>query len=246
VLVDPETELEQLRSRVSQLEQHLDRMLADQHAAAPASPVVSGTSADGFSRRRMLRNGLGLSAAAVAGVGMLDAVGSAAAATDGDAVKVAQTVSPTAFDSAPTRITNPSPTHFSPVLFQVDNSTDDSLALPGDTRASIFATMAGHDTNVQVETAILGMSTNGSGVKGHSEGDVGVVGTSTFAAGVSGTAAYDAGVLGSSTSGPGVKGTSTNGHGLVGITTSSAPTSSASTGSGPSTPVSSGSPTASA
>jgi hypothetical protein len=212
--VDPELELAQLRARVAHLERLVERITDDRTSAVRRESSSPASPAAGLDRRRMLRNGLGLSAAAVAGVGMLDAVGSSAAAADGDAVTIGQTKSPTAFDSPPTRITNPSTDHFSPVLFQVDNSTDDSIPLPSDTRASLFATMAGHDTNLKSEAAILGMATFGVGVRGHSEGDVGVVGTSDFDAGVSGTG-FTTGVSGTSTDGTGVEAISTSGDALV-------------------------------
>ena len=106
----------------------------------------------------MLRNGLGLSAAAVAGVAALDALGSSAAAADGDAVLVAQTMSPTAAGSAPTRILNPSTSTHAAVLFQVDNTTDATLSLPTNTTAAIAATIAGHDDNPKNQSAVLGLS----------------------------------------------------------------------------------------
>jgi hypothetical protein len=212
--VDPEQELTQLRTRVAHLEALVERLAGDRTGVVRREPAPAATA--GLDRRRMLRNGLGLSAAAVAGVGMLDAVGSSAAASDGDAVTIAQTKSPTAFDSAPTRITNPSTDHFSPVLFQVDNSTDDAISLPSDTRAAIFATLAGHDTDLKSEAAVLGMATFGIGVQGHSEGDTGVVGISPFGVGVAGNASFAAGVAGTSDSGPGATGTSTSGIGVHG------------------------------
>jgi hypothetical protein len=157
--MDRAAELEQLRHRVSQLEQHLNRLLSDRQQAPSGALVDGDAESEGFSRRRMLRNGLGLSAAAVAGVGMLDAFGSSATAADGDSVKVAKTVSPTATTSAPTRITNPSTTTHPSVLFQVDNGTDTQITMPTDTYAGVFATATGHDnTTVKGLVGVLCMS----------------------------------------------------------------------------------------
>src|SRR5215212_2378511 len=100
-VVESGQELELLRARVAHLESLVERLTGARTDARRAS---GQRSAQGVDRRRMLRNGLGLSAAAVAGVGMLDAVGSSAAAADGDAVQVGQTVLPTSVTSDPTRI----------------------------------------------------------------------------------------------------------------------------------------------
>jgi hypothetical protein len=207
--VETDQELELLRARVAHLESLVERLTGVRTVVRrePASPPPSG-----LDRRRMLRNGLGLSAAAVAGVGMLDAMGSSAAAADGDAVTIAQTKSPTNASSAPTRILNPSATTHSPALFQVDNATDTQIAMPGDTYAAVFATATGHDqTTAKRLTGVLGMSDLGIGVRGYSDGDTGVLGDSEFGVGVSGTSSTDAGVSGTSDQGPGVKATSTSG-----------------------------------
>jgi hypothetical protein len=218
--VDPEAELEQLRARVSQLEQHLERLMGRLPAAPTDSPTVSLTGGDGFSRRRMLRNGLSLSAAAVAGVGMLDAAGSAAAAADGDPVTVAATTSPTAATSAPTRILNPSVSVHAPVLFRVDNTTDRVLALPGNTSAALVATFAGSDAQPTGQSAILGLAELGTGVDGRSDGFVGVAGTSVFGTGVHGSSSSGTGVQATSTDGPAISATSTSGRGILASSTS--------------------------
>jgi hypothetical protein len=119
--VESDQELELLRARVAHLESLVERLTGTRTVVRPASPPPSSSS--GVDRRRMLRNGLGLSAAAVAGVGMLDAVDSTATAADGDSVTVAATVSPSDATSDPTRILNPSSDVHATALFQVDNST---------------------------------------------------------------------------------------------------------------------------
>lgn len=212
--MDTERELAELRTRVAHLEALVERAVS---AEAPTRVVPETDQArlEGFSRRRMLRSGLGLSAAAVAGVGMLDAIGSSAAAADGDAVTIGQTKSPTTAASAPTRILNPSSSVHSPVLFQVDNTTDDAIPLPADTRASLLATMAGHDSSPQTQVAILGLATFGIGVQGHSDGDTGVVGTSIFGVGMHGRSTNGTGLEGTSTSGPAMVATSTSGRGIL-------------------------------
>jgi hypothetical protein len=143
-----------------------------------------------------------MSAAAVAGVGMLDAIGSTAAAADGDAVKLGQTSTPSDITSGPTRIANPSGTTHSSVLLQVDNATDTQMAMPGDTYAGVFATSTGHDqTTVKSLVGVLGMSDFGVGVRGHSDGDRGVVGDSTYSTGVEGTSVNGTGITATSSHG---------------------------------------------
>jgi hypothetical protein len=214
--VDPEQELAELRARVLHLEGLVERAVGDSgsRTSVGARPV-DATTPDGFSRRRMLRNGLGLSAAAVAGVGALDALGSSAAAADGDPVLVSQTTSPTTPGSAPTRILNPSTSAHASVLFQVDNSTDSTLTLPSDTYAAIAATVAGHDDDPKNQSAILGMSEFGAGVDGRSDSFVGVAGSSPLGVGVHATSSAGTGVQATSTGGPAVTATSTSGKGLV-------------------------------
>lgn len=214
--METDRELTQLRARVAHLESLVERLTGSSPQVVPQRVSAADDAASpGVDRRRMLRNGLGLSAAAVAGIGMLDAVGSPAAADDGDAIQVAQTASPTAATSDPTRIVNPSSQVHSTVLFQVDNTTDSSISLPADTSAAIVATIAGHDDDPTDQAAVLGLAEFGTGVDGRSEGYVGVSGTSTFAVGVSGTSTDGTGVQATSDSGPALTATSTSGRGIV-------------------------------
>jgi hypothetical protein len=192
---------------------HLEALV--EQVAGDAS--VPGPAAEGFSRRRMLRNGLGLSAAAVAGIGMLDAVGSSAAANDGDAVTIAATKSPSAAASAATRILNPSTSTHSPVLFQVDNTTNRTVAPPADTRAAIVATFAGNDDAPTQQSAVLGVAEVGTGVEGRSEAFRGVSGVTLGGAGVHGetTGFAGIGVEGVAEGGVGVSATATTGKAVV-------------------------------
>ena len=78
--MDAEHELELLRERIAHLERLVSRLSEGevvQHGSTRSGPAPV------LDRRRMLRKGLGLSAAAVAGVGMLDGFASSAAAADG-------------------------------------------------------------------------------------------------------------------------------------------------------------------
>ncbi|MGC4111691.1 MAG: hypothetical protein QM747_14980 [Nocardioides sp.] len=210
-----EQELAQLRARVVQLEALVGRLTGASRPAAPPADVD-----DGVSRRRMLRNGLGLSAAAVAGIGALDALGSSAAAADGDNVIVGQTVSPSSATSAPTTISNPSSTVHGAAMFRADNVTDATATVPGNTKAALLGTFAGHESPPVNGVGVLGLSDFGVGVQGGSVDGVGVVGVSQFATAVSGTSTDGVGVQAVSTSGSGLTATSTSGKSIVATSTS--------------------------
>jgi hypothetical protein len=95
-------ELDLLRARLAHLETLVERLTGARRVIRRDSATTPPPPAAGLDRRRMIRNGLGLSAAAVAGVGMTDAVGSSAAADTGDPVLVGQSVAPTAVGDPPT------------------------------------------------------------------------------------------------------------------------------------------------
>ena len=147
---------------------------------------------------------------------MADALGSSAAADDGDAVKVAQTVSPTSAASDPTRITNPSTETHATALLQLDNLTDETVTFPDLTKAALVATFAGHDGGPVNGVGVLGLTTFGTGVEGRSDGYRGVSGWS-LGVGVHGEGAGggSTGVEGIATSGVGVSATATTGKALV-------------------------------
>src|SRR4051794_19200706 len=181
--MDPNDELEQLRARVAHLEslvEHLaDRQHAERREPAPAHDA-------GLDRRRMLRKGLGLSAAAAAGIGALDAWGSSAAAASGDPLLVGQSVAATAFDSPPTRIFNPSNGILSPLLFHVDNTAGGAPdLLPNDVEAAVAGVCAGPNALGTTKVGLLGVN---------DDGGAGVQGSSTFGIGVKGISAADVGV----------------------------------------------------
>jgi hypothetical protein len=224
--VTNDAELELLRARVAHLESLVERLTTTQVPSIPAGATAPRrdsstlTSEAGFDRRRVLRNGLGLSAAAVTGVGLVDAAGSAAAASDGDAVTIAATRSPTSAASAPTRILNPSASTHSPVLFQVDNSTDSPPTPPAGSKAAIVATYSGADDAGPTDGAAIRALTQAHvGVHGYSEGSTGVRGESFGAEGVHGISNVGAGVSAVSATGPGLTATSDSGRGIEATTT---------------------------
>jgi hypothetical protein len=211
--VEPHAELEELRARVAQLESLVERL------AGAAAPPVRRSSAPpqtaGLDRRRMLRNGLGLSAAAVAGVGIVDALGSSAAAGSGDAVLVGQSVAPTNPTDPPTRIFNDSTNDHAAVLFKVDNLTDTTVSMPAGTSAAIVGVAGGHDNDPTKLVGVLGLSDFGVGVKGDSEFDTGVSATSTYGAGIVASSQLGNGVSATSSSGTAIVATNTDGDGMV-------------------------------
>jgi hypothetical protein len=155
--VEASQELEQLRARVAHLESLVEQLTRSRTVVRPeASPPPTS----GVDRRRMLRHGLGLSAAAVAGVGMLDAVGSSAAAADGDAVMVGQTVSPTSVASAPTRIVATGSDVHAGAVLRVDNSAGGAPDRDPDMSAAIVASYLGKETpdNDIAGAAIIAMT----------------------------------------------------------------------------------------
>jgi hypothetical protein len=180
--VENTQELDQLRARVAHLETLVARLAGGtpMTTEAPAPPVHG----DGLSRRRMLRNGLGLGAAAVAGVGVLDGLASPAAAADGDAVKVGQTVSPTSATSDPTRITNPSTAANAAVLFQVDNITGSAPTQDAGSAAAILATFSSAGSPQVGSAAIRGLSNGAVGVHGRSGSQAGVLAESSASSGL--------------------------------------------------------------
>lgn len=215
--MEHEVELAQLRARVAHLESLVERLTGDQ----PDVRREPGRAREaGVDRRRMLRHGLGLSAAAVAGVGALDALGSAAAAGTGDPVLVGQSVSPAQPADPPTRIFNASDQTHAPVLLHVDNTTDIHPSFPDDTKAAIFATADGHDTDPKHLAGVVGISNFGTGVDGRSDGYRGVAGTSAFATGVAGESTHGTGVSAISQSGPGLTAASDSARGIVATSSS--------------------------
>jgi hypothetical protein len=209
--MERDRELETLRARVAQLEALVGGLAG--RLTSESVPALDPT--DGVSRRRMLRHGVGLGAVAMGGLGLVDAVGSPAAAADGDAVLVSQSVSPSAATSDPTRISNPSNTAHSPVLFRVDNVTDSTVAMPANTTAAIVGATAGVRGPGEVDTVgVLGLSDGGSGVTGWSSAGVGVYGRSTSGTGVIGQSTGGIGMIAGSHSGTGLQAQSDDGFGI--------------------------------
>jgi hypothetical protein len=207
--VEPGHELELLRERIA----HLERLVGRLTGRDVAQDGAKGPEpAPGLDRRRMLWKGLGLSAVAVAGVGMLDTFASSAAAADGDAVTVGQTVSPTSASSDPTRFVNPSSTLHSTALLRCDNSTNVPTLMPANTRAAVVGCFSGDETPPVNGVGILGMSDSRYGVQGISTIGAGVFGSSDSSIGVIGQSVSGAGVWAGSTHGPGVDATSDNGR----------------------------------
>ncbi|HEX3931200.1 MAG TPA: hypothetical protein VHW64_10860 [Nocardioides sp.] len=210
--MEHDQELARLHARVAHLEALVERLTAPRSE----SPLTADgpDEASAVSRRRMLRRGLGLSAAAVAGIGGLDALGSPAAAADGDGVLVAQTVSPTDPTSPPTRIANPSSTTYSAALFRVDNTIRTPAAIPID-QVGIAALVDHLDefSDPTTSAAVYGGALSGSGVYGRSGSGAGVYGMTYEGDGVYGNGTV--GVHGWGGIGIGMKAEATEGIALV-------------------------------
>jgi hypothetical protein len=217
--MDPNDELEQLRARVAHLESLVERLTASQPAVRrEPAPASEG----GLDRRRMLRKGLGLSAAAVAGVGALDALGSTAAAADGDAILVGQSVSPSGLHSLPTRLFNGVGGALPTLMFQVDNTTGEppTATIPTDLTIAMAGRTSGLSDIGTTKVGVFGITEFGSGVRGDSDNGIGVEGRSALGGpGVKGHSATDSGVWGVTDNAAmaGVLGTNDAGQAVAGI-----------------------------